>query len=162
MDCVVCQAPQSIGFPRQEYWSGLPFPPLRDLSNPRIEATSFALAGRFFTPDSAVTQLHLTLCDPMDYSLPDFSVHGDSPGKNTGVGCHALLQGIFPTQVLNPGLLYCRWFFTIWAIRETLYESKAQEFTFFNKYSWQFFQLRLNNHWDYFSAIFIFWKMSDL
>jgi len=37
-------------------------------------------------------------CDPMDCSLPGSSVHGDSPGKNTGVGCHALLQGIFPTQ----------------------------------------------------------------
>ena len=32
----------------------------------------------------------------------------DSPGKNTGVGCHFLLQGLFPTQVLNPGLLHCR------------------------------------------------------
>ena len=32
----------------------------------------------------------------------------DSPAKNTGVGCHALLQGIFPTQGLNPGLLHCR------------------------------------------------------
>ena len=36
-------------------------------------------------------------------------VHGDSSGYNTGVGCHALLQGIFPTQGLNPGLLHCRW-----------------------------------------------------
>ena len=35
-------------------------------------------------------------------------VHGGSPGKNTGVCCHALLQGIFPTQGLNPGLLHCR------------------------------------------------------
>ena len=33
----------------------------------------------------------------------------NSPGKNTGVGCHFLLQGIFPTQGLNPGLLHCRW-----------------------------------------------------
>ena len=32
-----------------------------------------------------------TLCDPMDCSLPGSSVHGDSPGKNTGVGCHALV-----------------------------------------------------------------------
>ena len=31
--------------------------------------------------------------------------------KNTGVGCHALLQRIFPTQALNPGLLHCRWIF---------------------------------------------------
>jgi len=36
------------------------------------------------------------------------SVHGDSPGKNTGVGCHFLLQGIFPTQVSNSGLPHCR------------------------------------------------------
>ena len=32
----------------------------------------------------------------------------DSPGKNTGVGCHSLLQGIFPTQGSNLGLLHCR------------------------------------------------------
>ena len=57
---------------------------------------------------SLVTQLCLTLCDPTDCSPPGSSVHGDSPGKNTGVGCHALLQGIFPTQGLNPGLPHCR------------------------------------------------------
>jgi len=44
----------------------------------------------------------------MDCSLPGSSVYGDSPGKNTGVGCHALLQEIFPTQGLNPGLLHYR------------------------------------------------------
>ena len=55
-----------------------------------------------------VTQSCPTLCDPMDYSLPGSSVLGDSPGKNTGVGCHDLLQGIFPTQGLNPGLPHCR------------------------------------------------------
>ena len=52
-----------------------------------------------------VAQLCLTLCDIMDCSPPGPSVHGDSPGKNTGVGCHAILQGIFPTQGLNPRLL---------------------------------------------------------
>ena len=56
-----------------------------------------------------VAQLCLTLCDPMDYNPPGSSVHGDSPGKHTGVGCHALLQGIVPTQGLNAGLLHCRW-----------------------------------------------------
>ena len=56
-----------------------------------------------------VAQLCLTLCDPMDCSLPGSSVHGDSPDKNTGMACHALLQGIFPTQGSNPGLPYCRW-----------------------------------------------------
>ena len=49
-------------------------------------------------------QLCPTLCNLMDCSPPGSSVHGDSPGKNTGVGCHALLQGIFPTQGLNPRL----------------------------------------------------------
>ena len=43
----------------------------------------------------------------MDCSLPGSPVHGDSPGKNTEVGCHALLQ-IFPTQGLNPGLPHCK------------------------------------------------------
>ena len=46
---------------------------------------------------------------PRDYSLPNSSVHGNSPGKNTGVGCHALLQRVFSTQGLNPGLPHCRW-----------------------------------------------------
>ena len=56
-----------------------------------------------------VAQWCLILCDPMDRSPPGSSVHGNSAGKNTGVGCHALLQGIFPTQGLNPGPLHCRW-----------------------------------------------------
>ena len=49
-----------------------------------------------------------TPCDSKDSSLPGSSVHGDSPGKNTGVGCHVLLQGIFLTQGSNPGLLHWR------------------------------------------------------
>ena len=56
-----------------------------------------------------VIQLCPTLCNPMGCSPPGSSVHGDSPGKNTGVGCHALLQGIFPNQGWNPGLPHCRW-----------------------------------------------------
>ena len=44
----------------------------------------------------------------MDYSPPGTSVHRDSQGRNTGVGCHALLQELFPTQVSNPGLPPCR------------------------------------------------------
>ena len=43
---------------------------------------------------------------PHGLSPPGSSVHGDSPGKNTGVGCHALLQGIFLTQGPNPGPLH--------------------------------------------------------
>ena len=46
-----------------------------------------------------------TLCNPMDCSSPGSSVHGDSAGKNTGVGCYFLFQAIFPTQELNLHLL---------------------------------------------------------
>ena len=53
-----------------------------------------------------VTKFYLTLCDLMDCSLPGSSVHGILRGKDTGVGCHFLLQGIFPDQGLNPGLLH--------------------------------------------------------
>ena len=59
----------------------------------------------------------------MDCSLPGSSVHGEFPGENTGVGCHALLQGIFPTQGLNtslPQLLHCRQIPYPWATREVL------------------------------------------
>ena len=52
---------------------------------------------------------HVWLCDPTACSPPGSSAHGGSPGENTAVGCHSLLQGIFPTQGSNPGLLHCRW-----------------------------------------------------
>ena len=79
------QAPLYMGFPRQEYWSGLPCPPPRDLPNPGIES-------RFPT-----FQADSLLSEPPEKP------------KNTGIGCHALLQGIFPTWELNLGLLHCRW-----------------------------------------------------
>ena len=69
---------------------------------------SLALAGGWESEESEVAQSCLTLCNPMNCSLPRFSIHGIFPGNNTGVGCHFLLQGIFLTQGLNPGLLYCR------------------------------------------------------
>ena len=55
--------------------------------------------------ESEVTQLCLSLCDPVDtrlFRLWNFL------GKSTGVGCHFLLQGIFPTQGSNPDLLHWR------------------------------------------------------
>ena len=48
---VACQAPLSMGFPRQEYWSGLPFPSPGDLPDSGIKPMSPALAGRFFTTE---------------------------------------------------------------------------------------------------------------
>ena len=56
----------------------------RLLLSPSVSNTSAVLC--------LVAQSCPTLCDPMDCSLPGSSVHGDSPSKNTGVGCHALLQ----------------------------------------------------------------------
>ena len=51
-----------------------------------------------------VTQSCPIICKTMDCSLPGSSVHGDFTGKNTRMGCHALLQEIFPTQGSNPHL----------------------------------------------------------
>ena len=51
------------------------------------------------------SESHSVVCD----SLWPHIVHGISPGQNTGVGSLSLLQGIFPTQGLNPGLWHCRW-----------------------------------------------------
>ena len=120
---VACQASLSTGFSRQEYWSELPCPPPGHLLDPGMEPTSLtslALAGdslslvpgRFHACMLClVAQSCLTLCDPMDHSPSGSSVQGEFPGKNAGVGCHALLQGIFSTQGSNPGLLHCRWIF---------------------------------------------------
>ena len=52
-----------------------------------------------------VTQSCPAVCDPMDCSPPGSSVHGDSPGKNTEVGCHFLLQGDLPDPGIEPGSL---------------------------------------------------------
>ena len=56
----------------------------------------------------SVTQLSLTLCDPMDCSPPGSSVPGSLQAKRLEWVCHSLLQGIFPTQGSNPGLLHGR------------------------------------------------------
>ena len=91
-------------------WVAIPFS--RGSSWPRDWTWISYIADRFFTV--LATMLYLftqpcpTICHPMDSSPTGSSVHGDSPGKNTGVGCHALLQGIFPTQGSNSGLPHCR------------------------------------------------------
>ena len=58
--------------------------------------------------DSEVTQSCPTLCDPMDCKPTRLLCPCDFPGKSTRVGCHFLLQGIFPTKGWNPGLLHYR------------------------------------------------------
>ena len=95
----------SMGSSRQEDWSGLPSPPPEDLPDPGIELvplTSPALeAGSLpLTLPSLqvlVAQSCLTLCYLMDWSTRLLSPW-EFPDKNTGVGCHSFLQGIFLTQ----------------------------------------------------------------
>ena len=82
---VAHQAPLSMGLPRQDYWSGLPFPSPGDLPNPGIEHRSLSLQA-----DSLAAE-------------------PQGKPKNTGVGGLSFLQWIFPTQESNWGLLHCRW-----------------------------------------------------
>ena len=58
--------------------------------------------------ESEVTLSCRTLCNPMDCSLTRLFCTWDFPGESTGLGCHCLLQQIFPTQGWNPGLPHCR------------------------------------------------------
>ena len=98
---VACQAPLSMEFSRQEYWRGSHsllqgiFP--TQAVNPGLlhcRKILYCLShqGSPLSHDvlCLVAQLCPTLCDCMDYSLPVSSVHGDSPGKNTGVGCYVI------------------------------------------------------------------------
>ena len=113
LDCSL-QAPLFMEFSRQEYWSGLPFPSPRDLPDPGIKPSCIYEAHKlrvitcicvYIYIHANLLQLCLTQWDSVDCSPPCSSVHGDFPGKNTEVGFHALLQGIFLTQGLNPHLL---------------------------------------------------------
>ena len=80
----------------------------------KLQSSSRCIANVIFSVSKSLTlplvhakslQSCLTPCNPTDCSPPGSSVHGDSPGKNTGVDGHALLQGIFLTQGSNPGSL---------------------------------------------------------
>ena len=85
------QASLSMGFSRQEYWSGLPCLPPGDLPDLGIKPLSPAL------------QVDSLLSKPL------------GKPKNNGVGSLSLLQGNFPTQELNQGLLHCRQILYQWS-----------------------------------------------
>ena len=63
-----------------------------------LDAITLAPGSRDAAVLCLVAQSCQTLCNPMDYSPPCSSVHGDSLGKNTGVGCHALLMWLGYSQ----------------------------------------------------------------
>ena len=83
------QAPPSLGFSRQEHRSGLPFPSL--VHESKKSKWSCSVMSNSLWPS---------------YSL--FVNSWNSPGQNTGVDSHSLLQGTFPTQGSNPVLPHCR------------------------------------------------------
>ena len=79
-----------------------------DVIQHRMSHSNFAGIETRVPAAAKPLQLCSTLCDPIDGSPPGSTVPWDSPGKNTGMGCHFLLQGILPTQGSNPGLPHCR------------------------------------------------------
>ena len=83
MDRGARQSPTVHGILQAKYWSGLPFPFPGDLPNPRIELRSLELQADSLQPEPP------------------------RKPKNTGMGGLSLLQGNFPTQELNQGLLHC-------------------------------------------------------
>ena len=80
-----------------------------------LQVCDLDFCSRCINKEVLVAQSCPTLWNSMDCSLP-----WDSPGKNTGVGCYALLQGIFLTQESNLVSCIAGRFFTIWATREAL------------------------------------------
>ena len=124
---VAHQAPLCMGFSRQKYWSGLPCPPPGDLLNSEIEplsSASPAMQVDFLPVEPPEKAKHLGKLNNRKWKCihsvvsDSLQPHGlyptrllcpwNSPGKNTEVGCHALLQGIFQTRGSHPGLLHCR------------------------------------------------------
>ena len=89
------QAPPSMGFSRQEYWSGVPLP------SPVLYSRSLLVICFIYS------ESHSVVFD----SLQPHGLYSpwNSPGQNTGVGSLSLLQGIFPTQISKPALPHCRW-----------------------------------------------------
>jgi len=88
MDYIACQAPLSMEFSRPEFWSGLPFPSPGNLHNPGIEpgsptfqADSLLSEPPEKPPNMLVAQSCPTLCNPVDFSPPDSSVHGIIQGR---------------------------------------------------------------------------------
>ena len=115
---VALQAPRSMGFLRQEYWSGLPFPSPGNLPDPGIEPASLispALAGRLFTASAtweipgrpirsdqirSVAQSCPTLCDPMNRRTPGLLVHHQLP-EFTQTHVHRVSDAIQPSHPLS-------------------------------------------------------------
>ena len=138
---VAHQAPLSMGFSRQEYWSGLPFPPPGDLPDPWVKPVSPALAGGFFTtlplspqdtcgpPKEFILGLVLRILITLSSCLPSLILSGKAPAVPR-------TRPLSPT--LSPGL--CRllswWPFPILASIEGLALSPQRSFAGTSRRSW--------------------------
>ena len=108
---------QSMEISRPEYWSGLSCPPPSDLPNPGIELRPPALQADSLMSESPWNPKNeywsgwkwkwKSLTCVRLFATP-WTIQ-NSPGLNTGVDSLSLLQGMFPTQGSNTGLLHCRW-----------------------------------------------------
>ena len=87
---------------------GAGVPDISRLLQGHATASWIRIAFRSPTSITTVLESSLTLYDTMDCSPARLLRPWNSPGKNTGVGCHSLLQGNFLTQGSNPGLRHCR------------------------------------------------------
>ena len=115
---VACWAPLPMKFSRQAYCRGLPCLPRGDLPHPGIKPAPLASPaqqlGSLPLAPLGNPYMHMYVKVKVPQSCPTLRPCGlyspwDSPGQNAGVGSLSLLQGIFPTQGLNPGLQHCRW-----------------------------------------------------
>ena len=118
------QAPLSVGFSRQEYWSGLPLPPYVLFTNSQISTRRMFIGLYIYIYTHCVFQLCIIV-------YPENSIGGlvamsfptlvtpwtvatrllcswNFPDRNVEVSSHFLLQGIFPTQLVNRHLQHCR------------------------------------------------------
>ena len=100
-----CQAPLSTGFSQAKIleWVAIPFS--RGSSSSRDQPGSPALQADSLPSERPGRPQSIT---PWTVAMDRLLCPWDSPGKNTGVGSHFILQGIFPTQGSNPHLLHCR------------------------------------------------------
>ena len=131
---VASQAPLSVGFSRQEYWSGLPFPIPGDLPDPGIKPASFSspspprLAGGFpsmIPPERPVMSCYVfvaqsspTLCSPVDYSLTGSSVHGILQARILERIFNSSSRGSSRPRDRTQVFCIAGRFFAIWATRE--------------------------------------------
>ena len=104
------QAPLSMGFSKQEYWSGVPLPSPKDW-HVLVKLRSILVSHLYVQFYKTFFQLKWS--ESRSVVSDSLGPHGlyspwNSSGQNTGVGSLSLFQGIFPTQESNQGLLHCR------------------------------------------------------